>query len=104
MISVIVPVFNVADYLMRCINSILIQDETSFELILIDDGSTDGSAQICDEAALLSDKIRVVHTENGGVAKARNTGIDIAKGEYIVFVDADDYVAPNFLSILQFVH
>lgn len=100
MISVIVPVFNVADYLMRCVDSLLAQDEPSFELILVDDGSTDGSSKLCDDAALQDSRIRVVHTENHGVASARNRGIETAKGEYVAFVDADDYVAPTFLSTL----
>lgn len=100
MISVIVPVFNVADYLMRCVDSLLAQDEPSFELILVDDGSTDGSSKLCDDAALQDSRIRVIHTENHGVASARNRGIEAAEGEYVAFVDADDYVAPTFLSTL----
>ena len=94
-ISVIVPVFNVEKYLSRCINSILNQSFTDFELILIDDGSTDGSGIICDEYAKKDSRITVIHQNNQGQAAARNKAIDIAKGDYYSFVDSDDYIHPK---------
>lgn len=96
-ISVIVPVYNVEKYLTRCIDSILSQTFTDFELLLIDDGSTDNSGKICDEYAKQDSRIRVFHKENGGVSSARNLGLDNAKGNWICFCDSDDYVLPNWL-------
>lgn len=92
MISVIVPVYNVEKYLRRCIDSILAQTFTDFELLLIDDGSTDDSGNICDEYAKKDTRVRIFHRENGGVSSARNLGLDNAKGGWITFVDADDYL------------
>lgn len=91
-ISVIVPVYNVERYLQRCIDSILAQTYIDFELLLINDGSKDRSYIICDEYALKDPRIRVFHKENGGVSSARNLGLDNARGEWITFVDADDYL------------
>lgn len=91
-ISVIVPVYNVEKYLYRCIDSILAQTFTDFELLLIDDGSKDKSGEICDEYARKDKRLRVFHKENGGVSSARNVGLDNALGEYICFCDADDWV------------
>ena len=88
--SVIVPVYNIEKYLPRCINSILSQTYSDFELILVDDGSTDNSGLICDEYAEKDKRIRVYHKPNGGVSSARNMGIDHATGEFIVFIDSDD--------------
>lgn len=99
-ISVIVPVYNVDKYLRRCIDSILIQGFTNFELILIDDGSIDNSSAICDEYAAKDARVRVFHKENGGVSLARNIGIDNAVGEWITFVDSDDWIDNNYLSSL----
>lgn len=99
-ISVIVPVYNTEKYLKDCINSILTQTFNDLELILIDDGSTDNSGVICDEYAKLDARVRVFHQENRGVSTARNVGIDNALGEYITFVDADDYIVNNALEIL----
>ena len=96
-ISVIVPVYNVEQYLPRCIDSILAQTFTDFELLLIDDGSTDNSGKICDEYAFKNNRIRVFHKENGGVASARQLGIDKAQGEYSIHVDSDDWVDENML-------
>ena len=96
-ISIIVPVYNVERYLRQCIDSILAQTYKDFELLLIDDGSPDNSGNICDEYAQKDPRIRVFHKPNGGVSSARNMGIDNARGEYISFIDADDYVEPNFL-------
>jgi glycosyltransferase len=96
-ISVIVPVYNTEKYLRRCVDSILAQTYTDFELLLIDDGSTDGSPAICDEYAALDSRVRVFHKPNGGVSSARNLGLDHARGEWITFCDADDYVYPEWL-------
>lgn len=97
MISVIVPVYKVEAVLPRCIESILNQTVSDFELILIDDGSPDQSGAICDEYAARDARIRVIHQENGGVSKARNAGLDAAQGDYIVFIDSDDYVDSTYL-------
>lgn len=96
-ISIIVPVYNVEKYLNRCVDSILAQTYTDFELLLIDDGSTDDSGTICDEYAAKDSRIRVFHKPNGGASSARNMGLDYAKGEWIAFADADDYVMPEWL-------
>ena len=96
-ISTIVPVYNAEKVLHYCVDSILNQTFKDFELILIDDGSTDNSGALCDEYASKYDNITVRHTKNQGVSKARNTGIELAKGEYICFVDSDDYVEKDFL-------
>ena len=96
-ISVIVPVYNTEQYLPRCIDSILAQAFVDFELLLIDDGSKDNSGKICDEYAAKNSRIRVFHKENGGVSSARNIGLDNAQGEWITFVDSDDYVKPIYL-------
>lgn len=100
MISVIVPIFNAEKYLHRCIKCILAQDYTDYELLLIDDGSTDNSGTICDEYAIKDNRIRVFHKENGGVSSARNWGLDNAIGEYIMFVDSDDYMLPGMLEVM----
>lgn len=98
-VSVIVPVYNAENFIHRCINSILAQSYTDFELLLINDGSKDSSGTICDEYAQKDSRVRVFHKKNGGVSSARNMGLDNAKGEYIAFVDSDDYVLDNFLSM-----
>lgn len=100
-ISIIVPVYNVEKYLRRCVDSILAQTFTDFELLLIDDGSPDNSGAICDEYAAKDDRIRVFHKENDGVSSARNLGLDKAQGKYIGFVDGDDIVHEHFLTILH---
>ena len=97
-VSVIVPVYNTEKYLLRCIDSILAQTFTDFELILVNDGSTDNSDKICDEYARKDNRIVVIHKENGGVSSARNRGIDVARGEWITFVDSDDYISETYLS------
>lgn len=97
--SIIVPVYNVADYLTECIGSLLAQDtESPYEILLVDDGSTDSSGSICDAYADKDVRVRVIHKSNGGVSSARNTGIQMAKGTYIFFVDSDDILEPEFLS------
>ena len=97
-ISVIVPVYNVEPYLRKCIDSILNQSFTDFELILVDDGSTDASGSICDDYAKYETRIRVFHTINRGLSAARNLGIDEAKSNWICFVDSDDWIESNYLS------
>ena len=94
-LSIIVPVYNVEKYLARCIDSILAQTFTDFELILVDDGSPDNCGKICDEYAGKDPRIIVIHKENGGVSSARNHGLDIARGEYITFVDSDDQIGTS---------
>ena len=96
--SIIVPIYNVEPFISKCIKSILNQDYKELEIILVDDGSTDGSSKVVDEYALLDSRIISVHKENEGVSEARNTGVRMAKGEYIMFVDGDDYVEPNYVS------
>ncbi len=93
-VSIIIPVYNTEQYLPRCIESILNQSFTDYELLLIDDGSTDGSGALCDKYAEKDGRIRVFHKENGGVSAARNLGLDSANGEWIYFVDSDDEVLP----------
>ena len=100
MISFIVAVYNKEKYLKECVDSILAQDNRDFELILVDDGSTDSSAEICDNYAAADRRIRVFHTENHGPGAARNKGIEEAGGDYLAFVDADDWIEPDFLSSL----
>lgn len=100
-LSFIVPVYNVEPYLRKCVDSLLAQDYSDYEIILVDDGSPDGCPKICDEYAATNENIRVVHRPNGGLSAARNSGIEVAKGEYICFVDSDDYWEPNVLSGLM---
>ena len=100
LISVIVPVYKVEQYLDRCVKSIVNQTYKNLEIILIDDGSPDNSPAICDEWAKKDDRIKVIHKENGGVSRARNLGMELAKGEYISFIDSDDWVHPDFIKIL----
>lgn len=99
-ISIIVPIYNVEKYLPRCIDSILAQTFTDFELILVDDGSPDNCPQICDEYAKKDNRIKVIHKENGGISSARNIGLDISKGDYISFVDSDDIIYFKYFEFL----
>jgi len=96
-VSVVVPVYNTSEYLEACVASILAQTFTDFELLLIDDGSTDGSLELCGRLAQTDDRIRVLHHENRGPSYTRNCGIDEARGEFISFVDSDDWVEPDML-------
>ena len=95
MLSIIVPVYKVRDYLSRCVESILEQMSSDFELILVDDSCPEGCGAICDTYALKNPNVRVIHQTNRGLSAARNAGIDLAKGEYITFVDSDDALSPN---------
>ena len=99
-ISVIVPIYNVESYLRQCIESILSQIFTDFELILVDDGSHDGCSSICNEYIYKDNRIKLIHKKNGGLSDARNAGIEIAAGEYLAFVDSDDWISPEFLQQL----
>ena len=99
-LSIIVTIYNREKYLEKCINSILNQTFNSFELILVNDGSTDRSADICDKYANLDSRVRVIHKKNGGVSSARNVGIDNSNGEYIGFVDSDDYIKDDMYEIM----
>ena len=101
-LSIIVPIYGVEQYLRKCVDSLLNQDilSTEYEIILVEDGGHDKCPQICDDYAAAHDNIRVVHRKNGGLSAARNSGIEIARGEYIMFVDSDDYLQPNVLAAL----
>lgn len=99
-VSVIVPVYNVEQYLKRCVNSILEQTEENIEIILVDDGSPDSCPQLCDEFAAQDNRIKVIHQKNAGLGMARNSGLEIASGEFVMFVDSDDYIVPNAIEIL----
>lgn len=99
-LSIIVPVYNAEDYLDRCLISILEQNFASYEVILVDDGSTDSSSLICDRYSETDPRFRTIHKKNGGVSSARNAGLDLAKGEYVMFVDSDDALLPDALDVL----
>lgn len=100
LVSIIVPIYNVEKYVERCIDSIINQTLKEIEIILVDDGSTDNSGKICDEYARRDERIKVIHKKNGGQCSARNVGLDIAKGEYIGFVDSDDFIKLYMYEIL----
>lgn len=99
-LSVVVPIFNVEKYLQQCVLSLVNQSIKGIEIILVDDGSTDGCPKICDRFAKTYDNITVIHKQNGGLSDARNVGIQVAKGEWIAFVDSDDYVLPEMFETL----
>ena len=100
LVSVIVPVYKVEPYLRRCLDSVVGQTYQNLEIILVDDGSPDKCPEICDEYAAKDSRIIVIHKENGGLSDARNAGLDIAKGEYISFIDSDDWVADTYIEAL----
>ena len=100
LISIITPVYNVEQYLRQCIESIIMQDFQDWELILVDDGSTDKSGVICDEYALKEERIRVLHKENSGQADSRNVALQLAKADLIGFVDSDDWIESDMYSVL----
>ena len=100
LLSIIVPVYDVERYLPKCIDSILAQTFTDFELILVEDGSPDNCSALCDAAATKDARIRVIHQKNGGLSAARNAGLDAARGTWIGFVDSDDYIAPEMYEVL----
>ena len=100
LISVVIPIYNTEKFLERCIKSVMSQTYKNIEIILVDDGSTDNSREICERFALLDNRITVYHKVNGGLSDARNFGVEHTKGEYITFVDSDDFIAPNYVSYL----
>lgn len=100
LISIIVPVYNVENYLAQCLESVIVQDYSNIEVILVDDGSTDKSGMICDKWGADNPRINVIHKENGGPSSARNVGIAKARGNFLTFVDADDWIANNYISYL----
>jgi glycosyltransferase involved in cell wall biosynthesis len=100
LVSIIVPIYKVEPYLRRCLDSIVNQTYTNLEIILVDDGSPDKCPQICDEYAANDNRIIVIHKENGGLSDARNTGLDVCKGEYIYFIDGDDFIDLETIDLL----
>ena len=100
LISIIVPIYNVEPYLRKCVDSIIVQTYNNLEIFLVDDGSPDNSGRICDEYAQKDKRIRVIHKKNGGLSDARNVAIDIATGEWIVFIDSDDFVTHDYVETL----
>lgn len=100
LVSVIVPIYNVEPYIKKCVDSILSQTYTNLEIILVDDGSPDDCPAICDEYAKKDSRVVVIHKQNGGLSEARNAGLDIMKGDYVVFVDGDDWVGRNYVKNL----
>lgn len=99
-LSIIIPVYNVSQFLPACINSVLSQTFTDFELLLINDGSSDNSGAICEGYVRMDNRVKVIHKENGGVSSARNLGLDLATGDYISFIDSDDPVEPQMYEVL----
>ena len=99
--SVIIPVYNVEQQLHRCLDSVVVQNRDDLEVILVDDGSTDGSESICDEYAQKYDYFRTIHQENKGLSGARNTGLELAQGKWILFLDADDYWSKDYLDVID---
>lgn len=100
LITVIIPVYKVEDYLRDCVDSVCTQTYQNLEIILVDDGSPDHSGELCDQLALTDPRIRVIHKENGGLSSARNAGLEIATGQFVSFVDSDDWIAPDMYSRL----
>lgn len=101
LISVIIPIYNLEQYIERCVRSVMAQSYTNLQIILVDDGSSDGSGAVCDALAQKDSRIKVIHKPNGGVSDARNFGVKAASGQFISFVDGDDYVHPEFIATLH---
>ena len=99
-ITVIIPVYNAEQYVERCLKSVCGQTYTNIEVVVVDDGSTDKSGDLCDQIAKKDPRVRVYHTKNGGPSAARNTALNHISGEYLTFVDADDYISEQFLEIM----
>lgn len=99
-VSIIVPAYKVESTLNRCVDSIRKQTLEDIEIILVDDGSPDNCPRMCDDLAIIDERIKVIHKTNGGLGYARNSGIEIASGEYIAFIDSDDYIEPNMMQRL----
>ena len=100
MVSIIIPIYNVEKYSDECITSVINQTYKNIEIILVDDGSPDNCGKICDNYALKDKRIKVIHEKNGGLSFARNTGLNIATGEYVYFLDSDDYLTDNAIELL----
>lgn len=100
LISVLLPVYNVETYLVQCLDSLIAQTEQDFEIVAVNDGSTDGSRSVLADYAIRDNRIRIIDQQNQGLAAARNTGVDYARGTYIAFVDSDDYVSPEYLAVM----
>ena len=100
LVSIIIPVYNVEKYLRRCVDSVVDQTHTRLEIILVDDGSPDDCPQICDEYSKLDSRVKVIHQTNRGLSAARNAGIDISEGDWLCFVDSDDFIDPHFVEVL----
>lgn len=100
LISLIIPIYNVEKYLKECVDSIIVQSYRNLEIILVDDGSPDGSGKICDEFAENDERIIVIHKSNGGLSDARNAGFEICKGEIVIFIDSDDFISPIFVDAM----
>lgn len=100
LVSVVIPVYNVERFLRACVDSVIGQTYANIEIILVDDGSTDGCSAICDDYALQDERVKIIHKPNGGLSDARNAGIGIAKGKYITFIDSDDYVSDRLVELL----
>ena len=100
LISIVIPVYNVENYLEKCLNSVINQTYKNLEIIVVNDGSTDKSGDICDKYSEIDKRIKVIHKKNGGLSDARNAGINVAKGKYIGFVDSDDYIDKEMYNIM----
>ncbi len=100
LISVIIPIFNGQNHMQRCVDSVITQTYKNIEIVLINDGSTDSTPAICDSFAKMDSRVKVHHKENGGLSDARNVGIDISSGEYITFIDSDDFILPDYVEYL----
>jgi glycosyltransferase involved in cell wall biosynthesis len=100
LVSIVIPVYNVEPYIERCLKSVISQSYKNIEIILIDDGSTDNSATICDQYSKIDTRIKVIHKKNGGLSSARNVGINISSGTYICFIDSDDYISEDYVDYL----
>ena len=100
LISVIVPIYHVEQYLTRCVESLVNQTYSNFEIILVDDGSPDNCPKMCDDWAKKNSRIKVIHKENGGLSDARNAGMQIANGDVISFIDSDDWIDPKFFEVM----
>ena len=101
LISIIVPIYNVQKYLDRCMKTLLNQTYRNIEIILVDDESPDECPKMCEEYAKIDQRVKVIHKKNGGLGFARNSGLEIAQGKYIIFVDSDDYVTENMCHLLK---
>lgn len=100
LVGIIIPVYNVEKYIRRCLDTVISQTYKNIEVLLIDDGSSDSSYSICQEYSKKDNRLKLLHKENGGVSSARNIGIDVANGKYISFVDAGDWVEPDYIEML----